>query len=276
MEIRYGAHPNDVKHYDTQKLREHFLAENMMVPDQISAVYSHYDRVIAGGAVPINNPLTLQTYEALKAQYFLERREIGILNVGEAGTVTVDGQSFTLKHKECLYVGKGSKEVVFASNHADQPAQYYFVSTPAHTQFPITHFAQEDAQPMDLGTLENANQRTVYKYIHEKGIKSCQLVMGLTELKTGSIWNTMPSHVHDRRMEVYFYFKVAEDARVFHFMGEPTQTRHLLVGNHQAVISPPWSIHSGAGTSNYSFIWAMGGENYDYTDMDLLKTENLR
>lgn len=276
MEIRFAANPVDAGQYTTERLRKDFLVEKVMESDHIHFVYSHYDRVMAGGAVPTTKNLQLETYPALKSAFLLERRELGIINVGNTGMVAVEGQEFTLENKECLYVGKGNAAVVFKSKNANDPARFYLVSTPAHANYPVQKFTLAQADPMDLGTLENANQRTVYKFIHDKGIKSCQLVMGMTTLKQGSIWNTMPCHVHDRRMEVYFYFDLAVNARVFHFMGEPNETRHLVVANEQAVISPPWSIHSGAATSNYSFIWAMGGENYTYTDMDLVDMKDLR
>jgi 4-deoxy-L-threo-5-hexosulose-uronate ketol-isomerase len=276
MEIRYASHPDDARHYDTQRLRDLFLLERVAEPDQFRFTYSYYDRFIVGGVSPVENRLALPTYDPLKADFFLERRELGVINVGGPGTVTADGQAFDLAKLDALYVGQGTGEVVFASVDAANPAVFFLGSTPAHQPHPTRKLPKEEATPVDLGTLETANQRTIYKYIHAEGLKSCQLVMGLTVLKPGSVWNTMPAHVHDRRMEAYFYFDVPAAQRVFHFMGQPHETRHLLVANHQAVLSPPWSIHSGAGTSNYSFIWAMAGENYTFTDMDFVAMEDLR
>jgi 4-deoxy-L-threo-5-hexosulose-uronate ketol-isomerase len=276
MESRFGTSPQDFKSFDTERIRKDFLVEKLFEPDKIHFVYSHYDRVIAGGAVPATRKLTLGTYDILKAEYFLERRELGIINIGEKGSVTADGVTFELNNKECLYLGLGTKEVTFESNNPNGPAKFYLVSTPAHKEYPAQKYTLAQADPMELGSIENANQRTVYKFIHQNGIKSCQLVMGLTRLKPGSVWNTMPCHVHDRRMEVYLYFDMAENTRVFHFMGTPQETRNLIVANEQAIISPPWSIHCGSGTSNYSFIWAMGGENYNYADMDVVNMKDLR
>jgi 4-deoxy-L-threo-5-hexosulose-uronate ketol-isomerase len=276
MEIRHASHPDDVRSYDTQRLRDLFLIERVAEPDQFSFTYSHYDRFIVGGISPQRGAHPLPTYAPLKADFFLERRELGIINVGGPGTVTADGQSFDLGKLDALYVGRGTREVTFASTDPAQPAVFFLASTPAHYTHPTRHLPKESATPVDLGSLETANQRTIYKYIHADGLASCQLVMGLTVLKPGSIWNTMPAHVHDRRMEAYFYFDLPADQRVFHFMGQPHETRHLLVANHQSILSPPWSIHSGAGTSHYSFIWAMAGENYTFTDMDFVAMEDLR
>lgn len=276
MEIRFASHPEDVKHFTTERLRSEFLIEKLMEPGQLKFVYSHYDRFIVGGAVPTTQAIALPTYEKLKADYFLERREMGIINVGQPGTVTVDGQTYTLQNKECLFIGKGIREVIFASASAENPAHYYICSAPAHTSYPTTHYTLQQAAPVEMGTVETANQRTIYKFIHAEGIKSCQLVMGMTLLKTGSVWNTMPCHVHDRRMEAYFYFDMPENQRMFHMMGEPNQIRPLIVANEEAILSPPWSIHCGAGTTNYSFIWAMAGENFNYTDMDFVHMHELR
>ena len=261
---------------DTATLRENFLIESIFASDQINFVYSHYDRVMIGSAVPAHAPLTLKTYDSLKANYFLERREIGIINIGGDGTVTADGQVFEVSKLGCVYVGKGTEEVIFASKDSADPAAFYLLSSPAHQTYPATLFTKEDATPVTVGSMETSNHRTIYKYIHLDGIQSCQLVMGLTVLKTGSVWNTMPSHVHDRRMEAYCYFDVPANQRVLHLMGEPSETRHLWVADRQAIISPPWSIHSGCGTSNYSFIWGMAGENKDYTDMDAVAIGDLK
>ncbi|AWV97631.1 5-dehydro-4-deoxy-D-glucuronate isomerase [Arcticibacterium luteifluviistationis] len=273
---RYAASPQDVKTYDTAKLRDEFLIDNLMEEDKINLVYSHYDRFITGSAVPTTSALKLESIDALKADYFLERRELGIINVGGAGTVTVDGTSYELKNKEALYVGRENKNVEFSSESASEPAMYYLNSTPAHKAFPIKKIGQDDVEVIQLGSPETANARTLRKYIVNSVVDVCQLQMGMTTLKSGSSWNTMPAHVHDRRMEVYFYFEVAEDQAVCHFMGQPQETRHIWMGNNQAVISPPWSIHSGSGTSSYSFIWGMAGENLDYGDMDHCKINELK
>ena len=260
----------------TEQLRANFLIEKLFVANEINFVYSHYDRVITGGAMPTTEGLTLGTYNELKADYFLERREMGIINVGGDGVVEADGKKYKLRKLDCVYLGKGTKDVVFKSNDAESPAQFYILSAPAHRDCTNKMMLKEDASPLTIGSPETANHRTIYKYIHVDGIRSCQLVMGLTTLHTGSVWNTMPSHVHDRRMEVYFYFDVPSDQAAVHFMGQPQETRHLFMANHQAVISPPWSIHSGCGTTNYGFIWGMAGENFVYTDMDAVAINELR
>ena len=261
---------------NTQELRDAFLTDSLMQEDQVRLVYTHYDRVIMGGACPVRHKLTLETHSELKADFFLERRELGIINVGGRGKVTAEDKAYELNKQDCLYLGKGVKNVVFESADGQEPALFYLLSAPAHAEYPVQFLPKEKALPTDMGTHETSNARTIYKYIHAQGIQSCQLVMGLTILKTGSVWNTMPAHTHTRRMEAYFYFDVPQQQRVFHFMGEPTETRHLLVSNHQAIVSPPWSIHSGCGTSNYSFIWGMAGENYTYTDMDMVNIVDLR
>ncbi len=268
--------PNEVKGMTTAVLRENFLLEDLMQNDAIQAVYSAYERFVILGAKPVEKSVKLETYPSLKSEYFLQRREIGIINVGGSGLITVDGIGYHLDKLSCLYLGKGTQEVVFSSDSQADPALFFMLSTPAHAALPNRLFSKEDASPVELGTPENVNQRTIYKYIHQDGIDSCQLVMGLTVLKSGNIWNTMPPHTHDRRSEVYFYFDVQENNAVFHFMGAPDETRHLVVQNHQAIISPPWSIHSGAGTASYSFIWGMGGENKDFTDMDLLDISHIK
>ena len=273
---RYASSPKDVKSYDTKRLREEFLIDTLMVEDKISLIYSHFDRFITGSAVPKNGSLILETIDALKSEFFLERRELGIINVGEAGSVIVDGVTFTLEHKEALYVGQGNKEVIFSSKNSDTPAQFYINSTPAHKSYPTKKIGKEDVETIELGAPETANARTLRKYIVNSVVEVCQLQMGMTTLKPGSSWNTMPPHVHDRRMEVYFYFEIDANQAVCHFMGEPQETRHIWMANHQAVISPPWSIHSGSGTSSYSFIWGMAGENLDYGDMDHCKINELK
>ena len=276
MKIYQAISEREAKTFTTDQLRENFLIESIFKTNEIHFVYTHYDRVMVGGATPTTDALTLQTYDNLKSDYFLERREIGIINVGGNGTIEVDGEGFNLSKLDALYIGKGVKEVIFKSDAADIPAQFFLLSAPAHQKFPTQKMGKEEASPVSLGTVETANERTIYKYIHRDGIQSCQVVMGLTVLKTGSVWNTMPAHVHDRRMEAYLYFDLNPEHRVFHFMGQPQETRHMLVANHQAILSPPWSIHSGAGTSNYSFIWAMAGENLDFTDMDFVKISDLK
>ena len=275
-ETRYASSPKAVKKYDTEELREEFLIENLMKEDQLVLVYTHYDRYMAGSAVPVEAPIALETIDPLKSSYFLERREIGIINVGGDGTVEVDGETFGLTLKDALYIGSGKKEVIFKSNDKSNPAKFYINSAPAHTSLPTKKVSKADANKIELGSLETANHRTVNQQIIGGIVETCQLQMGMTELKTGSVWNTMPAHVHDRRMEIYYYLDIPQDQAVCHFMGEPQETRHIWMQNDQAVISPPWSIHSGSGTSNYTFIWGMAGENLDYGDMDVAKITELR
>ncbi|MBO0590220.1 5-dehydro-4-deoxy-D-glucuronate isomerase [Cellulophaga sp. E16_2] len=275
-ETRYASHPEAVKKYDTEQLRKEFLIENLMQDDTLKLVYSHYDRFITGGVVPITKKVVLESIDPLKASYFLERRELGIINIGGSGTVTVDGEEFQLDHKEALYLGRGNKEVIFSSSSAKSPAKFYLNSTPAHKAYPNKKIGINDVEVVELGSPETANARTLRKYIVNSVVDVCQLQMGMTSLKSGSVWNTMPAHVHDRRMEVYFYFEIPEAQAVSHFMGQPNETRHIWMGNDQAVISPPWSIHCGSGTSNYTFIWGMAGENLDYGDMDVCKITELR
>lgn len=275
MPIRHAVGLTEMAQSSTAKLREHFLMETLFEPDTVQAVYTHYDRVIVGGVLPVNTPVALPPYDNLKTGYFLERRELGVINVGGSGSVTVDGVSHGLGTLGGLYAGQGSRSVSFQSDDAAEPARFFLMSAPAHTSHPTASLAKEDANPTRLGTRETANERTIYKYIHAGGLASCQLVMGLTVLEPGSVWNTMPAHVHDRRMEAYCYFDLHPDHRVFHLMGPPDQTRHLVVANHQAVLSPPWSIHSGCGTASYSFIWGMAGENMDFADMDFVPISSL-
>ena len=272
---RYASSPQAVKQYDTTQLRDEFLIDDLMQPGKISFTYTHYDRYIVGSAVPTSE-LKLESIDPLKADYFLERREIGIINVGAKGSVTVDGETFALNLKDALYIGRGAKEVVFKSDDANNPAKFYINSAPAHTSYPTKKLSLEEANKIELGSLETANHRTVNQMIIGGIITSCQLQMGMTELKTGSVWNTMPAHVHDRRMEIYYYLDIPEGQAVCHFMGQPNETRHIWMHNHQAVISPPWSIHCGSGTSNYTFIWGMAGENLDYGDMDVSKITDLK
>ena len=268
MEIRFQSSPREVKGMNTQQLREIFLVQHLMQANQIQLVYSHFDRVIVGGAMPVSNPVLLPNEAELRADYFLERRELGIINVGGAGKVEADGVVYELSKLDALYLGKGTRSVCFSSASADQPAQYFLLSAPAHHTYPNRRMQKNEAAPVHLGEKATSNERTIYKYIHQEGIQSCQLVMGLTVLKEGSVWNSVPPHTHTRRMEVYFYFDLPEAHRVFHLMGEPQETRHIVMANQEAVISPPWSVHCGPGTTNYGFIWAMAGENYTFTDMD--------
>jgi 4-deoxy-L-threo-5-hexosulose-uronate ketol-isomerase len=276
MEVRFQNSPKETAAMNTQELRENFLIEKLMVADEIKLVYSHYDRVIVGGAMPVKQTLTLETHPELRADYFLERRELGVINVGGAGTVQGDDQSYTLNKLDAVYLGKGVKNVTFKSEDNNNPAIFYLLSSPAHQSYPAKKLSKEEAMPSTVGDAATANRRTIYKYIHAEGIQSAQLVMGLTVLEKGSVWNTMPAHTHTRRMEAYFYFDVADEQRVFHFMGQPQETRHMVVANNEAIISPPWSIHSGCGTSNYGFIWGMAGENYTYTDMDAAPIQELK
>lgn len=275
-DIRYAHHPDDVKNYTTGQLRQHFLIESVFVPGLASLTYSHVDRIIAGGIMPVSEAVRLEAGKEMGVDYFFERREAGIINVGGKGRVTLDGQSFKLDKRDGLYVGMGVKEVNFESDSDAEPAKFYFNSAPAHHSYPHTKIEIAQANPVRLGEDENANKRTIYQYVHPAVCQSCQLVMGLTMLEPGSIWNTMPCHTHERRMEVYFYFDMDTHTRIFHFMGQPRETRHIMVANEQAVISPSWSIHSGAGTRNYTFIWGMVGENQTFDDMDHVKPADLR
>lgn len=268
MELRTASSPRDVKTYDTARLREEFLIQDLFRPDEVKMVYSHIDRIITGAAMPVNKALTLAAGEELRAEYFLQRREMGIINIGGEGKVTVDDTVYTLRHRDGIYVGRGCKDVVMESVDSAKPAKFYFNSTPAHKAYPTVYIRPEDCVNVELGSLEQSNHRNICKYILPGQVESCQLVMGMTTLRPGSVWNTMPCHTHDRRMEVYLYFDLPEDAFVMHYMGEPTETRHIVVRNEEAVISPSWSIHSGSGTQAYTFIWGMAGENQDFDDMD--------
>ena len=274
--IRYASGPEAVKQYSTAQLRDEFLIQDLFKKDDVCWVYSHYDRFMVAGIIPIEKSVQLEAIDPLKADYFLERREMGIINIGGAGIITVDGTSYDIDNKEALYLGQGNKKVSFSSKSSENPAKFYVNSTPAHKSYPNKKIGIEDVEVIELGSTETANARTLRKYIVNSVVDVCQLQMGMTSIKIGSSWNTMPAHVHDRRMEVYFYFEVPEDQAVCHFMGEPTETRHIWMANNEAVISPPWSIHAGSGTSNYSFIWGMAGENLDYGDMDVCKINELR
>ena len=270
MHIRQTSSPREVATMNTESLRREFLVAPLFDAGHIHWTYSHYDRMLIGGAQPADKPLTLQTPNELRAEFFLERRELGIINIGGAGTVTVGTDTFNLNKLDCLYIGKGNKTVQFSSVSAKEPALFYLLSAPAHRVYPNRLMTAAEANPNQLGAAATANTRTIYKYIHPDGIESCQLVMGLTTLESGNVWNTMPPHTHDRRMEVYCYFDVPGGQRVLHLMGQPDETRHLWLDNHQAIISPPWSIHAGCGTMAYSFIWGMAGENQSFADMDHL------
>jgi len=274
--IQHAVHPNEFKNMHTDQLRAAFLAEELFVADKIKMVYSHYDRLIVGGVLPSTVTLKLETIDPLKANFFLERRELGIINVGGPGKVMADGVTYTLQNKEALYIGRGTKDVSFLVGEDGSKPYFYFNSAPAHAVCPTKKVSNQEAETVELGSIETSNHRVIRKLIVNSVVDTCQLQMGLTELKTGSVWNTMPPHTHDRRMEAYFYFDVPENQMVCHFIGQPQETRHIWMKNLQAVISPPWSIHSGAGTSNYSFIWGMAGENLDYSDMDAVKPTELR
>ncbi len=276
MELRTACSPLDMKSYDTTRLRKEFLIDDLFKPDEVKMVYSHIDRIITGSAVPATRALTLDAGDELRAEYFLQRREIGIINIGGEGTVTVDGTVYTLRHRDGLYIGMGSREVKMESVDAAHPAKFYFNSAPAHMTYPTVYIRPEDCIKVELGTMEESNHRTICKYILPGQVESCQLEMGMTTLMPGSVWNTMPCHTHDRRMEVYLYFDLPEDAVVFHYMGKPTETRHLVMRNEQAVISPSWSIHSASATRAYTFIWGMVGENQDFDDMDPVAMKDLR
>lgn len=273
---RRACHPDDVKQYDTARLRKEFLVEKIFEENKIVLSYSQYERYIMGGAFPVTEELTLETIPDIKADFFCQRRELGIINIAGEGSVYVNGEKYLLQSKEALYVGRGAKDIKFKSTDAKNPAKFYLSSTPAHKEYPVTLINKAKANILNMGALETSNQRTIYQLIVPGIVESCQLVMGLTELHKGSVWNTMPSHTHDRRMEAYFYFEIPEGQAVCHLMGEPQETRHLFIHNEQAVFSPEWGIHSGAGTTNYSFIWGMGGENLDYTDMDHIQPWQLR
>lgn len=277
MEMRYPSHPDKVKTFSTTQLRDEFLIPTLFTDNAIQLIYSHIDRIIVGGACPMSQTLELTADpKDIGAAFFLERREMGVVNVGGSGQVVVDGETFVMNKLDGLYIGKGAKVVQFCSHDAAHPAHFYFTSTPAHAPHPTTHIPISAAEPVHLGSIANSNERTIYKYIHPDGAQSCQLVMGVTLLEPNNMWNTMPAHTHARRMEVYFYFDIQGDNVVFHLMGEPDETRHLVIRNEQAAISPSWSIHAGMGTGNYSFIWAMAGENQTFSDMDAVAMSTLR
>ncbi len=280
MDIRYSCNQRDFKRYTTEETRKEFLIEKLFVADEVTAVYSHVDRMVTLGIMPVNERVPLDKgidiWHNFGTEYFLERRELGMFNVGGAGQVTVDGTVYDLGHKDCLYITRGAKEVFFTSADKANPAKYYIVSAPAHCSYETRLIRIQDAAKKPLGAMETSNKRVINQFIHPSVLKTCQLSMGMTALEPGSVWNTMPAHTHERRMEVYFYFDIPENQVVFHMMGEGNETRHIVMQNEQAVISPSWSIHAGAGTSNYTFIWAMGGENQAFDDMDEIPTTELR
>lgn len=276
METRYAHHPEDVKHQTTEELRKNFLVETLFEKERVHLTYTHNDRMIFGGVTPGTEELTIQLDKELGVNYFLERRELGIINIGDEGTVILDGVEYEMKGRDGLYVGRGTKDVRFRSKDANKPAKFYINSTPAHHTYPTVKIDIKEIDPLHKGEQATLNERNIYQYIHPNVCESCQLQMGLTMLSPGSVWNTMPCHTHERRMEVYLYFDMEPDTRVFHFMGKPDETRHLVMKNEQATISPSWSIHTGTATSNYTFIWGMCGENITYDDMDHVEMEDLR
>lgn len=280
MDIRYSVNQRDFKRYTTEEVRGEFLIENLYKKDEVVAVYSHVDRMVTLGCMPVNEAVSISkgidVWANFGTDYFLERREIGIFNIGGAGKIKADGEVFEMGYKDCLYITKGTKDVIFESNSPDAPAKFYMVSAPAHTSYKTTFIPIEKAAKKPLGSMETSNKRVINQFIHPDVLQTCQLSMGMTVLEPGSVWNTMPAHTHERRMEIYMYFEVPENQVVFHMMGEGQETRHIVMQNEQAVISPSWSIHSGAGTSNYTFIWAMGGENQAFDDMDNIATTDLR
>ncbi len=276
LEIRYAVHPKDVVSYDTARLREEFLVEKIFSAGEINLTYSMYDRYIVGGIMPVGKPVELGVYDEIKADYFLQRREMGLINVGGTAKVVADGVEYTLEYKEALFLGMGVKDVVFESVDAANPAKLYLNSAPAHKSFPSRKISLAEANVLQMGSLESSNERQINQLLVKEIVPTCQLQMGMTELQPGSVWNTMPAHTHNRRMEAYFYFEVPESQAICHFMGQPDETRHIWMKNEQAVLSPSWSIHSAAGTSNYIFIWGMAGENLDYTDMDIIQPNELK
>ena len=276
MRIIHQVHPEDFVQYNTSGIRKKFLLDNLIQSNTINCIYTHYDRLLIGAATPMGDPLTLTTYDELKSEYFLERREMGVINIGSTGSIMVDGEKFQLSKLDCLYIGKGKREIIFSKTAVEGSLpKFIFFSCPAHAEFPLQLMKSTEATPTETGSAATANQRTINKYIHLDGLKSCQLVLGVTNFKPGSIWNTMPPHTHDRRAEMYFYFDLQDNQRIIHFMGEPNETRHLFLNNEEGIVSPSWSIHSGVATASYSFIWAMAGENKSFTDMDQVKIQSL-
>lgn len=280
MDIRYSANPNDVKKYNTEELRKEFLIQGLYKEDQVVSVYSHVDRMVVLGICPVHEqlPITkgIDVWKEFGTSYFLERREAGVFNIGGKGKIIVDGTEYVMNYKDCLYISKESMDVKFISDDSDNPARFYLVSAPAHKVCKTTYIPIEKANKRPMGDVKTSNKRTINQFIHPDVIETCQLSMGMTSLEEGSVWNSMPAHTHERRMEIYTYFEIPENNSVFHFMGQPTETRHLAMQNYEAVISPSWSIHCGCGTSNYTFIWAMGGENQVFDDMDTINIPDMR
>lgn len=276
LDVRYASHPDDASRYGTSEIRKHFLIEKLFEPGRILLTYSHVDRIIAGGIMPDNLPLSLEAGKELGVDYFLDRREMGVINIGGPGSLILDGTEYPLNNREGAYLGRGIREVIFNSKDPSFPAKFYINSAPAHKNHPMAMISLEKARKVELGSPENLNVRTIYQFVHPDVCQSCQLVMGMTILAPGSVWNTMPCHTHERRMEVYCYFDMSDETRVFHLMGQPDETRHIIISNEQAVISPSWSIHSGVGTSNYTFIWGMCGENISFDDMDFVPMKEIR
>lgn len=280
MDTRYSVHPRDFKRYTTQEMRDEFLIQDLYRPDQVTAVYSHVDRMVTLGCMPVNETVSIEkgidVWATFGTHFFLERRELGLFNIGGSGSVTVDGTVYPMGYKDCLYVTRGAKEVLFSSDDASAPAKFYMVSAPAHRSYETRLIKLADAAKRPLGAAETSNKRVINQFIHPDVLPTCQLSMGMTVLESGSVWNSMPPHTHERRMEIYMYFELPQDQVVFHMMGQPDETRHLVMKNEEAVISPSWSIHCGAGTSNYTFIWAMGGENQAFDDMDEIVPTDLK
>lgn len=276
LDVRYANHPEDTKYYTTEELRDHFLVKQVFIEDTINFVYSHQDRIMAGGIVPVKDELSLEAGKEMGVNFFLQSRELGAINLGGEGVIVLDGKEYEMNNRDGIYVSQGTKEVVFKSKDSSNPSKYYVVSAIAHKSYPTVKIEFEKANPRKLGNPENLNVRTIYQYVHPAVCESCQLLMGMTVLEPNNVWNTMPCHTHERRMEVYFYFDMDENDKVFHMMGEPNETRHLIMGNEQAVISPSWSIHTGVGTSNYTFIWGMCGENKTFDDMDHVSMGDLK
>ena len=273
---KFASHPDDVRNYDTARLRDEFLIETVFEEDKINLVYTGYDRFITGGAMPVKEALSLEAIDPLKAEHFCDRREVGLINIGGKGVVIIDEEIYDLNNKEAIYIGKGVRSIILKSDSSTTPALFYINSAPAHHSYPTKKITQSDAVTVDLGTAAEANLRQIFQYIVQETVETCQLQMGITSLRSGSVWNTMPPHTHNRRMEVYFYTDLADEQAICHYMGTPHNTRHIWMTNNQAVVSPPWSIHSGVGTSSYSFIWGMAGENLDFTDMDVIRPYDLR
>ena len=275
MHLRHSTNPEQIVTFDTAALRSHYLVDDLFVADEFRATYTHEDRVVLGGVIPVNKDIALSTFDQLRTEHFFDGREAGIDNVGQTGSISVDGERYVLGKGSCLYIGRGAKDVIFSSAQPSDPAAFYVFSATAHTDYPTVLVNPEDSVRKELGAQDTSNARTLHQYIHADGVKSCQVVMGVTELKSGNMWNTMPAHTHDRRTECYLYFDVAPEHRVVHLMGEPHETRHIVVANRQAIISPSWSIHCGFATGNYSFVWAMAGENQAFDDMDAVQAADL-